>query len=179
MVFRRNQGLRLRPVNRIKHVIDVNGGVTGAGASISDVLNTVDSPDNTTLSNQVETSSLVKAIYLRVEVIQGQVVAGGVNNIYLVVFKNPNGNLGVPVVDAVGISDKRKFVIHQEMVMTGNNLSTAAPVPRILFKGVIKIPQPYQRNGINDKLQVIIGHRTGEATQKSDFCLQCIYQEFR
>jgi len=46
-----------------------------------------------------------------------------------------------------------------------------------LFKGVIMIPKSLQRFGLEDRLQVIIGHRTGEATQKTDFCLQCIYKE--
>ncbi len=177
MSFRRRQSLRLRPVNSIKHIVDSNGGVTGAGQSVTDVVQA--QPVITeTLSNRVLTGSLVYAIYLRVEVIQ-EVAAAGIDNIYMYVFKNPSGNLATPAVDGIGVTDKRRFVLHQEMVMTGNVLSAAQAIPRILFKGVITLPRNLRRFGVDDKLQVVIGHRTGEATQVSNFCLQCIYKEFR
>ncbi len=178
MPFRRNQqALRLRPVESIKHVVDTNGGVTGGTASITDVIVAAEAPVSST-PNQCKITSTVRAIYLRVEVIQ-KVAAGGVDNIYMYVAKNPSNDIILPFVDAVGASDKRKWVIHQEMMMTGNVLTAADAIPRTLFKGVIKIPFRYQRIGIQDKLEVHIGHRNGEVTQQSNFCLQCIYREFR
>ncbi len=175
MVFRR--GNRLRPVHSLKHIIDTNGGITGAGASTTNVVLAHDAPLITN-PERVQQGSTVNAIFLRVEVIQ-QVVAGGIDNIYMIVYKNPGGNTAAPAVDSVGSSDTRKFVLHQEMVMTGNTFGVAAAVPRILFKGVIMIPLRLRRFGFNDVLQVIIGHRTGEVTQQSRFCLQCIYKEFQ
>lgn len=167
---------RLHPVRAYKHVIDANGGITGATPSTIDLLDSVADPTDT--SNQVATASTVHAIYLRVEVIQ-VVAAGGVDNIYMIVYKNPGANVTAPAVDAVGASDKKRFVIHQEMLMTGNVNTGSASIPKTLFKGVILIPRGYKRNGFDDKLQLVIGHRTGEATQQSNFCIQCIYKEFR
>ncbi len=153
--------LGLRPVNRLKHVVDTNGAIVGAAPSVTDVITASPNPVTTT-SNQVNDTSIVRSIYLRVEVI-GKDSAGGVDNIYMIVFKNPANDLAIPAVDSVGVSDKRKFVIHQEMLMLDFK-GTTSGFPRTLMKGVIKIPQPYQRFGIQDRLQVVIGHRTGEVT---------------
>ncbi len=171
-----SRGMALRPVTRLKHVVDTNGAIVAAAPSVTDIINTVDDPASGT-TNRCATTSIVRSIYLRVEVI-GKDSAGGVDNIYMFVFKNPSNDLTLPLVDSVGTSNSRKFVIHQEMMMLDFK-GTTSGFPRTLFKGVIKIPKHYQRNGLADKLQVVIGHRLGEATQLTEFCLQCIYQEFR
>ncbi len=172
-MFRR-QGLA--PINRVKHVVDTNGAISMGAQSITDVIKAIDNPANS-VSNECATASKVYSIYLRVEVI-GKDSAGGVDNIYLYVYKNPANDLANPPVDSIGTNDKRKFVIHQEMMMLDFK-GTTSGFPRTMFKGVIKIPKAYQRNGINDRLQVVIGHRPAETTQLTEFCLQCIYQEFR
>jgi len=169
--------LGLRPVNSLKHIVDTNGAIVGASPSTTDVITTVDSPSSTSATNQVHNGSTVHAIFLNVQVIQ-EVPAGGIDNIYLLVYKNPGGDLVGPPVDGVGKSDDRKRVIHQEMIMTGTVLTAASAIPRTLFKGVVGIPRGLKRNGVQDKLQVIIGHRSGEATQSTNFCLQAIYKEF-
>ncbi len=169
------RALRLRPVNSIKHIVETNGAVSAALQSVTDVINTVDAPVFTSLQN-CHVGSNVKALYLRVEV-SGRVPAGGIDNIYMGVMKNPANEISViPNLDLVGASDRRKFFIHQEMLMTAPN--TNGTFPRTLFKGVILIPRHYQRNGVNDKTQVILQHRSGEATQTTDFCIECIYKEF-
>jgi len=176
--FRRNsQALRIRPVVSVKHIVDTNGVIVGGTASTTDVIDTVNSPVST-VSNNVANGSYVRALFLNVQAIQ-LVVAGGINNLYMIVYKNPGNNVPAPAVDDVGTKDKRRFVIHQEMIMTGSVLTAADAVPRTLFKGVIRIPKVYQRNGYDDKFQVVIGHRNAEVTQQTDFCLQCIYKEFR
>jgi len=178
MSFRNRRAARLRPVHSIKHVVDTNGGVTGAGLSVTDVINTVANPDALLTPNACAFGSTVHAIFLNVQVIQ-VVAAGGVDNIYMYVYKNPGSDVGGPNPDQVGQSDRRKRVIHQEMIMTGSVLTAASAIPKVLFKGVVLIPRGLKRNGLGDKLQVVIGHRTGEATQQSNFCLQCIYKEFQ
>ncbi len=166
-----------QPIKTIKHVVDTNGGVTAALASITDLIDTVDNPARTS-PNNVGNGSRVNAVYLNVQVIQNT-PAGGIDNIYLGVFKNPGANLTPPALDQVGTSDNRKWMIHQEMVMTGNFTTVASAIPKTLFKGVIMIPRPYRRFGIDDKLVCILQHRTGEATQDTNFCLQCVYKEWR
>ncbi len=167
----------LRPVNSLKHVVDSNGAITAALQSVTDVVNTVDNPTATGSTNQVNIGSKVSAIYLRVEVI-GKDSAGGVDNIYMYVYKNPGANLGLPPADSIGSNDNRRYVIHQEMMMLDFK-GTTSGFPRTLFKGVIVIPRGYRRMGVNDKLQVVLQHRVGEVTQLTEFCLQCIYKEFQ
>ncbi len=168
--------MAMRPVNSLKHIIDTNGLVTLALQSVTDVINTVDNPDPDT--NQVNIGSSVKSIYLRVEVKGGAVAASGVENIYMYVMKNPGNNLVQPAADAVGANDNRKFIIHQEMLMT-NTATAEASFPRTLFKGVIVIPRAYRRNGVEDRLKVVLQQSAGETNQTTQFCIQCIYKEFQ
>ncbi len=181
MSFQRNRkALALRPVNRLKHVVDISGTVTGATVSITELAIQTDSP-STAQVNQVHIGSHVKAIYLKVEVV-GAIAFAGVPRVYFVVFKNPGNQLSDPVVDAIGVSTIRKYVIHQEMTMISQQASSAGggdfTFPRTMFKGVILLPKRYQRFGDLDKLEFHIGNATGETTGSTRFCLQAIYQEF-
>ncbi len=171
MVFRRRGGFSasIRPVNRIKHVVDRQGGLIGGTQTILDLADTKDAP---TLANteQVETGSTINGIYIKVE---GYATGTStLANMYFAIVKNPGGNLTFPNANAVGGSDNKKYVIHQEMVMLEKN-STGNP--RTLFAGVIGVPRGYRRNGPADKLQILL-FSPGVTT---DFCLQCIYKEFR
>ncbi len=166
-----------RPVNSLKHVIDTRGTATDV-ASITDIAFQHDDP-LTSVANRIRVGAVVKAIFLRVDV-AGRVPYSGTPNIYMLVFKNPGNQLAPPALSGVGISNVRKFVIHQEMMML-SGISTAGAgggfqFPRTLFKGVIVIPKRYQRMGDNDKIQVSIGH--DDATGTADWCIQCIYKEF-
>ncbi len=180
MSMRRN--LRLRPVNSVKHIVDTNGAISAALVSTTDVIQAVDNPALGS-PQQVATGSTVHSIFLRVEAV-GIESAGGVDNIYMLVYKNPGANVAGPRPDAAGTSDNKKRVIHQEMLMLAPRSESGAGggdarFPRTLFKGVVRIPRGLKRFGYEDKLQVVISHRVGEMTQLSEFCLQCIYKEFR
>ncbi len=90
------------------------------------------------------------------------------------IWKNPGTNIAiaqVPNGNAVGQSDLRKMVIHQEMNM-GEKNTTA--IPRTLFKGVIKLPRHMQRFGIADQLRIELF----SPGVTHDFCVQCIYKEY-
>ncbi len=116
------------------------------------------------------TGSTVNGIYLKVEVSASS--AGALANAYMMVYKNPGNDLTFPNPNIVGTSDKKKFVIHQEMVMleqtTGGN-------PRTLFNGVIAIPRGYRRNGPNDRLELDVFSPGVDM----NVCVQCHYKEFR
>ncbi len=162
-------GNMFRPINRIKHVIDLQFATAAGGQQSQDLILAVDNPviANTT---EVVTGSKVNGIYLKLEA--NATSSGALANAYMIIFKNPGGNLTVPAPNAVGGNDNKKYVIHQEMIMfqqqTGSN-------PRTLFNGVIRIPRGYQRFGPNDKLEMRV-LAPGVAT---NWCFQCHYKEFR
>lgn len=165
----RNKGLRLRPVNRIKHVIDAQGGLVIATVATTNLIESVASP---VLANraEVEVGATVNGIYLHVEVYATS--ASALSNVYMIVWKNQGGNTTVPVPDTVGANDDKRFVIHQEMVMMERQINGN---PRTLFNGVIVLPRGYRRFGPNDKLDCSFIARGVTV----DFCLQCHYKEFR
>jgi len=178
---RMKQALRIRPVNSLKHVVDTSGVVSAGVPSTTDLINTVDAPVQS-ISNNCHVGSYVRAIFISVQIL-GQNPYGGVARAYFTIAKNPNSDIALPPPDQVGINDARRYVIHQEMVMI-TRVGTAGAgggdlgIPRTFFKGVVLIPNKYQRNGLGDKLQFTIQNATGEATGSSDWCLQCIYKEF-
>ncbi len=162
----------LRPVHRIKHVVDAEGALVAGTASVIDIIATADAPvlANT---NSCETGSKVNGVYLRVEVLHSS--GAGRANCYLMIYKNVGNNTtGVrPAANLVGLNDMKRYVIHQEMIM--NNGDAGNGQPRTLFNGVVKIPKGYIRNGPDDRLQVVLL----SPTVAVDFCLQCHYKEFR
>ncbi len=169
MPFRNRRGMSLRPVNRIKHVFDVQNAVTAGTIGTENLITSSDTP-TLGASTTCETGSTVNGIYLHVEV--NATTSAALANVYLAIAKNPGGNLTLPSPNAVGISDNKKYYIHQEMVMLqqqdGSN-------PRTLFNGVIRIPRGYRRNGPLDLLQLQI-LAPGVNLQ---YCIQCHYKEFR
>ncbi len=165
----------LHPVKSYKHIVDTNGLITNV-VSVTDLVISKDNPVLTEV-NAVQTASTVHGIFLNVQV-STQTPFGGVPRVYFIVFKNPGTNLIIPSPDAVGQDNNKKFVIHQEMEMLSNSPPTDPSIfPRTMFKGVIRIPRGYKRFGIGDKLQLAL--KTPDATGKADFCVQCIYKEFR
>ncbi len=160
----------IRPVNRIKHVIDSEGGLVIATQSLVTV---VDADDNPVLASpaQVQTGAVVNGIYLHVEV--SHTSGAGRPNMYLAVMKNPGNNIVTPTIDAIGVSDAKKFIIHQEMIMLSGDAGNGLPRP--IFNGVIVIPKHMRRFGPDDRLVVILLSKT----VTGDFCLQCHYKEFR
>ncbi len=172
MPFRRfNRGLNLRPVQRIKHVVDSQFAVVGGTPSVTTVIQATDTPTLAATSS-VQTGSTVHGIFLVIEVVNTEATQGVLPNVYLAVFLNRGGNLTNIDANAVGSNDDKRYVIHQEMIMlqkqSGSN-------PRTLFKGVIILPRGYKRFGPNDLLNIIIDSPGIDL----DACLQVHYKEFR
>ncbi len=159
----------LRPINRIKHVIDSQAASTAGTQIATSIIDTVDAPA-LGVAAAVETGSTVNAIYLKVEAVATS--AAALPNLYMFVFKNPGSNLTAPEGNVVGVSDLKKYVIHQEMVM----MQKVAPSnPRTVFNGVIVIPRGYRRNGPDDNISVL----TFSPGINWEVCIQCHYKEFR
>ncbi len=161
----------LRPINRIKHVIDTEGGLVAGTASVTELIKADDTPVITNV-NEVITGSKVNGIYLHCEV--SHTSGTGRPNIYLAIFKNPSGSIGtITPINTIGDSVQKKFFIHQEMIMMSGDAGNGLPRP--IFNGVIKIPKHMQRFAPGDKLQMILLSPNVAA----DFCQQCHYKEFR
>ncbi len=169
MVFRRRSFQRLRPVNRIKHVVDTQGGSTVGANVFNDIIIASDTPD-LAATTEVQTGSTVNGIYLKVEAYATSTAA--LANFYMIVYKDPGGNLAAISPNAVGGNDNKRYVIHQEMVMMEKNTTGN---PRTVFNGVIAIPRGYRRFGPNDVLKMVF--LTPGVT--SDWCFQAHYKEFR
>ncbi len=165
---RRNQ-LYLRPINSLKHVVDIQGGLTVGTQANNLLVDTVDTPVSTDSNTaQVRTGAVVKSIFLNVQIYATSTAA--LANAYMVVMKSPGNNVATPDANSVGQLDTRKLVFHQEMVMMEKNTTG---LPRTMFKGVLKIPRHMQRMGVDDAVN--IGLKTPGVT--ADFCIQCIYKE--
>ncbi len=160
----------LRPITRIKHVVDAEGSVDSTANVVVDLIDSEDHPDRAQ-TNECETSSKVNGIYLKVEATHTS--GTGRTNLYMAIMKNPAAAITVPDPRNIGGDATKKYVIHQEMIMLSDDASLGNP--RVLFNGVIAIPKGYKRNGPNDKLQMIL--RSGAVT--CDWCAQCHYKEFR
>ncbi len=164
--------LAIRPVNRLKHVVDVQGAVPSAGAGLTfDLIDSVDTPSHSGAAEQVTTNATVNGIFIHVEVVPTSATA--LPNLYFIIFKNPGTNLSPPQANLVGINDNRRYVIHQEMLM-GSSTTNNNKTPRNMFQGVIKIPRGYKRFGVNDKLQIVF-FSPGVTWE---VCVQTIYKEF-
>ncbi len=172
MVFRRRfQSGSIRPVHRIKHVIDRQSALT-AGNGENTVL--VDTKDAPVLANtdEVETGSKVNGLFVSLEATRVGTTSDVLANVYMYIGKNPGANLALPEANAVGVNDNKRYILHQEMVMLQG---TNAGNPRTIFKGVIVMPRGYRRNGPND-VTVLRIFSPGVAI---NYCLQCHYKEFR
>ncbi len=169
MVFRTRNNASIRPVNRIKHVVDSQFGQVLNVATATDLITTVDAPviANTT---ENETGSRVNGIYLKVEAYA--TTAAALANLYMYIIKNPGNEIAGPAANLVGASVVKKYVIHQEMVMLEQSVNGN---PRTVFNGVVVIPKLYRRNGPIDKLQLI----TFAPGVNTNICIQCHYKEFR
>ncbi len=173
MPYRRGRrGLSLRPVNRIKHVFDVQAGMT-LGTILTDNLAIATDTPTLAASDSVETGCTINGIYLNVEasMTSGTALA----NFYMIIAKNPGGNITLPAPNVVGTNDNKRFVIHQEMRMMQIFDADVASNPRSIFNGVIVIPKGYRRFAPNDILQIALLSPGGNA----NVCIQCHYKEFR
>ncbi len=171
MGYRR--ALKYRPINSLKHIVDISQQLP-----INTQLNLVliKSSDAPVAANtaDIETAAVVKSLFLKFEVQSNNVSSpGAIPNFYMIIFKNPGGNLTPPNPSLAGSDDNKKHIIHQEMIMMEN--VGQGGNPRVVFHGVIKIPRLYQRFGLNDLLQCVI-KAPAMATVS---CLQCIYKELR
>ncbi len=165
--------MALRPINRIKHVVDSTAIIAKAVTNSTVIALTSDTPTLGATST-VETGSKINGFYIRIELASNDPIdVGAIPNAYLIIAKNPGGNLTMPTANGVGADDNKRFVIHQEMTMIENKGQGSNA--RTLFNGVVVIPKGMRRMGPNDKWVANVLCPQIDTVQ----CYQFHYKEFR
>ncbi len=173
MVFRRSRGMALRPINRIKHVVDSSATIAAGATGTVVVALATDTP-TLAVTSSVETGSKINGFYIRHETASNEAIsAGAIPNYYFYLAKNPGGNISLPTPNAVGGNDNKRFVIHQEMTMIENKGQGSNA--RTVFNGVIVVPKGMRRMGPNDQWTI---HTICPALDTAG-CTQIHYKEFR
>ncbi len=145
-------------------------GLVAGTQLLVNLIDVTDNPPITDMDGNA-TASNVKSLFLNVQV--AATGTSSIANVYMMVYKNPGNAIGsIPDANVVGTSDFRKQVFHQEMIMTEKNTTAIA---RTLFKGVLRIPKHFQRNGADDTIVLALF----SPGVNFDVCFQCIYKEFR
>ncbi len=169
----RYRTMALRPINRIKHVVDSNAAVAAAAVNTIVVADATDTPTLASTTS-VETGARVNGVYIRVEAASNEAIdLGAIPNFYLMISKTPGNNITLPSPAAVGASDNKRFIIHQEMTMLENKGQGSNA--RTIFNGVVVIPKGMRRFGPDDQMQV----STLCPALDTVVCLQAHYKEFR
>ncbi len=165
--------MSIRPVNRIKHVVENNATLAANTNLVIPIVDTVDAPVLTNTA-EVQTGAKVNGVYCRVEIASNEAISlGAIPNVYLYIAKNPGSNLALPAPNNVGANDNKRFVIHQEMSMIENKGQGSNA--RTLFNGVVVIPKGYRRMGPDDQLVCTIRCPALDTA----VCAQFHYKEFR
>jgi len=165
--------MAMRPIQRIKHVVD-SSQTLAAGTQLN--LTVINATDTPTLgaSASVITGSKVYGVYVKVEVASNEAHdAGAIPNVYFGLFKSVGNGINPPALNAVGISDDKRFMLHQEMIVIENK--GAGGNSRILFNGVIKIPKGHNRMGPNDVMYLCVLSPALDIVE----CHQVHFKEFR
>ncbi len=165
--------MALRPINRIKHVVDSNATLAANTNLVTVVALATDTP-TLVVTNSVETGSKINGIYCRVEIASNEAISlGAIPNVYMYIGKNTGGNLGLPAPNNVGANDNKRWILHQEMSMIENKGQGSNA--RTLFNGVVVIPKGMRRMAPNDEIVCTVRCPALDTA----VCQQFHYKEFR
>ncbi len=163
--FNRNKN----PIVARKHIVDQQGGLVAGTPTFVNLVKGVDNPVVTNVID-CQVSSRVNSIFLNVQVASSNTAS--LANVYMIVFGNPSTAITMPNANVTGASDHKKQIFHTEMIMTEKNTTA---VPRTLFKGVLMIPKHFRRIGQDDTIAI----QLFSPGNTFDFCVECIYKEYR
>ncbi len=157
---------RMRPVIHSRKEIVDGTFLAVTAATVTNVLVADAINDYVGTVGSVEVGSVIKSIYLFVQVLP----TAGTANVDFYVIKRPNGIVD-PVPGAVGGTSARKYVLHEEKGIPGNAADGAYP---LTFKGVVRIPRGRQRMGEGDDIRVVI-----RGADIYNACVKCIYKVYQ
>ncbi len=165
--------MALRPVQRIKHIVDQNATLAANTTLVVPLVSATDTP-TIGVTDSVITGSKVYGIYIKAVVASNEAIdLGAIPNFYIAIRKNPAGALGVPGINSLGDSDDKRYVLHQEMSMIENKGQGSNPT--VMFNGVVAIPKGFNRMGPGDVIEFIWFC----PALNTAVCLQAHYKEFR
>ncbi len=165
-------GYAKRPINSIKHVIDVEGVLVAGSDSTSDILVAVDQPTTPFKPGDVMFGSHVSSVFLSIFVI-GATGTGIDGSINWYIAKQRDGQLAgaFPTPGNTGVSSVRNQIFHEEKGLSGSADGTP-----MVFKGVVLIPKTFQRIRQGDQMFIRIRiNGTADAT----FCIKAIYKSYQ
>ncbi len=169
MVFRR-RGQSLRPINSVKHIIDVSGALTAGNASIAQVAVTVPALSATFKPGDLRIGEKVNGMYISIFIIgsTGAPISGPIN---WYIWKEHTGQAtSLPTAGNTGISPLRQQIFHEEKGLSGSGDGTP-----MVFKGVIAIPKGMRTMREGDSFQIVLN---GDASDTLNFCVKCIYKSY-
>ncbi len=171
MVFQRfSRQNAKRPINSIKHIKDEQGGLIAGTQTIVTLADAKDAFPLLADVDKVVTGSSISSIFCNIQVATTGTAA--LANVYAAFYKNPGNNIVLPNANVIGSSDTKKLFFHQEMLMVEKNTTA---FPRTLFKGVLIIPRGMRRMAADDKIGLLLF----APGVNFDYCVQCIYKEYR
>ncbi len=171
MPFRRRSRLGTQ-VHSTKHVIDSDGTLLATGVqSAVPIGATVVQRSGTFNPGEIELGHTVNGMFVSVFVIgaTGAPIGASVN---WYIIKTRSGQVTLPQPDAVGTSEIRSQVFHQEKGLAGSGDGTA-----MAFKGVIVIPKAMRRAREGDQFFIVLSLNDA-ATGDANFCVRVIYKSF-
>ncbi len=149
-----------------------NQVVIGAGSTGTPTTNLVAKAVNTPLStvnSDVANGSSIQAIWVNINGC-GLAASGVLNNMGIMLMKNPGANLTEPNPFNWGTSNEKKFVIRSWLFMIMRNQDGNVPFH---WEGWVKVPKPYQRMGTDDTWTItfantaaVTGHFSAEFIYK-------------
>ncbi len=167
---RRRGALALRPINSIKHQVNIAVGTTGTNQTQL-VAKAVTSP-SPTVDSDVPHGANIKAIYCTINGC-GLGGTGVLNNMFVYLMKNPGNNLTAPGAASWGTSNEKKFIWKAWMFMIMRNQDGNTPFH---WEGWLQVPRRYQRMGTDDTILVGIQNT---ASVTGHFSAEFIYKDYR
>ncbi len=170
MAFRR--GMSMRPVNRIKHVVDSEGTAMDTTASDTVFVNVVNQNSLTFAPDEVLLGRKVNAFFITCFAI-GDTGTGIAGSISWYLAKKHSGQTlaSFPAPNAVGTSNVRNQIIHQEKGVPGSADGTP-----MVFKGVIAVPKGMRRMREGD--QWFFRIQSSVTGSDANFCFRSIHNSF-
>ncbi len=159
-------------IHSIKHVVDVEGALSGAVKSVTTIATNVISRTTPFNPIEIEVGETVNAVFLSIFMIGagGQGLDGALNW-YIAKLRGGQTSGNFPTPGETGVSDVRNQIFHEEKGLAGSADGTP-----MAFKGVVVIPRGMRRFREGDQLHVVL--QNSDAVNDANFCIKAIYKSF-